>query len=165
MAFWFAAMPGRREQALRKGTHRAEQAERAGWLQGPELAGDITVAIIATNTNRGRITSQAGVTTNPAAQEGRSCDHHQQVRSMTAGTVSASGPCSPRAWTELGLSAHAISMCRMNKPSLYTQERTAGKASNLSKALWLVSGTAKNQAQQSRPASPRVCLGSEIPAS
>lgn len=92
MAFWFAVMLGRREQGLRKGAHRAERAERAGWLQGPELAGDVTVAITATNTDRGWTTSQAGASTNRAAQEGRSCDHHQQVRSMTAGTVSASGP-------------------------------------------------------------------------
>lgn len=53
MAFWFAVMLGKRKQVLRKKTHRAERAERAGWLQGPELAGDVTVAIIATNTDRG----------------------------------------------------------------------------------------------------------------
>lgn len=90
MAFWFAVMLGRREQGLRKGAHRAERAERAGWLQGPELAGDVAVAITATNTDRGWTTSQAGTSTNRAAQEGS----HVIItsRSMTAGTVSASGP-------------------------------------------------------------------------
>lgn len=112
MAFWLAVMRGRKEQVLRKGTHRAERAERAGWLQGPEL--------IATNTDRGWTTSQAGASTTHAAQEGRSCDHHQQVRSRT---VSASAPCGPRAWAELAYRAHAISMYRTKKPSLFTQGR------------------------------------------
>lgn len=163
MAFWFAVM-WEKGGGPKKGNSQSRAGRKSSWLQEPVSAGDVTVAPIATNIDRGWTTSQAGATTNSAAQEGRSCDHHQRgPLHNSRDCVCLRPPEAPEPGQSWASEAHAISMCRMKKPSLYTQERTTGKASNLSKALWLASGTAKNQSQQSRPSSPLCASGLRDP--
>lgn len=84
---------------------------------------------------------------------------------MRTRVVSASGAVvAPGARTVLGIrdihSKYVQNECGL---TARLQERTTGRVSNLSKASWLVSCTARIQSQQNPLPYPCMCLGSEIP--
>lgn len=85
---------------------------------------------------------------------------------MGTRAVSASGAAvAPGARTVLGiLDIHSKYVQHECGLTSRLQERTTGRVSNLSKASWLVSCTARIQPQQNPLPYPCMSLGSEIPA-